>query len=339
MERKTRLRAAVLGCLLIGFLLSLPASSPRLAPEVLMRAIGDVKAARPTRAKVLRDLEAGHAPGAKITSRLLVSESSDYRQERLTLRGRDPLLSESRDVVIDVYTPTGTTGVKPTVLIVSPTGGENILDRWYARAFTAAGLRAVLLRSWDRDRSDALDFGRHDRFSVRAVSAIRHTLDVLEVKHAGIIGASLGAIYSSLALPIEPRLTTAVLVEGGGPLWRTIAISAEQNLQRVRQLRFETMGVRSLQDYGQKLAKNVVLDPVTVAHPTDRRNLWFIVAEQDVTVPTTDQLELWRAWGSPRITRFANGHVGGIIRACVFNRHEIARFFAEHLRDDQSSER
>ena len=239
-----------------------------------------------------------------------------------------------RDVGFDLYTPHSTPpgGDHPrTVLVLPPTGGENVLDRGTARSFCAAGLRTAVLNSWTDDRLVIVDWAQHDNASKRALKAVRETLDWLGEKRVGILGTSLGGIYASLAMAGDPRIAAAVLIVTGGPLADVLVATDQKVLLALRHTRCREFGVCDPAAYTARLRQAVKLDPPALAVAARRGDVLMYLGGRDTTVPTAQQRTLWQAWGEPRSFSFPHGHFWTIVRTHLLHRGEMAEFFVEKL--------
>ncbi len=103
----------------------------------------------------------------------------------------------------------GKTEDRKTLFLLPPNGGENILDHVYANHFCYRGYRVTMLTKWDFQDEASLVPTMHDRGTVRALAAMRNTLDYINperVGQVGILGTSVGAISASLAMSVDDRI-------------------------------------------------------------------------------------------------------------------------------------
>src|SRR6185503_10156418 len=105
----------------------------------------------------------------------------------VTLHGKDPVAGGRRPVSLKQYAAKSRSD--KTILIVPPTGGENLVDQGWANFFCARGYRALILQHWDQDDAvTPLDLGMHDRGSLRALAAVRHAVEYAQDSGAASIG-------------------------------------------------------------------------------------------------------------------------------------------------------
>lgn len=261
----------------------------------------------------------------KITILLLFFTNTAY-----ACRGVERPLSNG--VLISEYSKQNFTR---TVLIVPPTGGENFLDRGLARFLCRKSARALIIKSWPNDYEDdsIVELSRHDRLTKRAIRAISSVINWSRSKEVGIVGASLGAIYTSNILAIDNRIKAAVMVTAGGPSSEVIAYGKQTNLNRLRELRFERFKYQSLEEYNHALDNAIKLGTSKMARPELRNRIAMVIATKDKTVPTKNQWKLHRAWGSPSSLKLVNkNHQMGIFRTYSFHKRWITRQLFSRLK-------
>jgi hypothetical protein len=224
-------------------------------------------------------------------------------------------------------------GSDRTVLLLPPTGGENILDQGYANHLCSAGFRVVILQTWQNQLEVSLDPAMHDNGAVRALSAIRHTLDYLKPSRGaqvGILGTSVGALSASLALGFDPRLSSGVLIVGGFGFSEIVARSTETGATKLRDARMKAFGLKTMDDYVALLAEKVVIEPGDFADFSGRKNVLAFVGTRDVTVPTKNQLALVKGYGAES-EEYAGDHTQTILNTFTWKRGKITAFFEKNL--------
>jgi hypothetical protein len=250
------------------------------------------------------------------------------------IRGEDPVLHQDRTIDLKIFMPHPARQNIGSVIIVPPIYGDTPLDQWDAQSFCEAGLYTALIDSWEYYNDPGIDWQSHDRATLRAVTAIRHTVEFIQHLHAGpmgILGTSLGAMTSSLALSIEPRLSTAVLIVAGGPNHTILAESALTEAQKLKEERLRVYNLSSDAQYDQKLAESIQFDTLNYASQSTQKNLWMFIATNDQTIPTPTQWQLWQAWNHPKFTEAHLGHVEMVVYTYTFWNHRIRDYFLQHL--------
>jgi hypothetical protein len=208
-------------------------ASRTLGVSLLLATLAPSAFAGQPDAKVLALIEATYNPGISASTEADGFSLTGCAINQLVIRGKDPITGQDRLVQVKHYLPADGARLdqSPSVLVLPPTGGENILDRGYANEICQQGLHALLVQSWENDTFVELDPAMHDRGALRALSAIRHVVEYLDVNRApniGILGTSVGAISATFAMGVEKRITAGALSVGGVGMSDIIAVSTEK---------------------------------------------------------------------------------------------------------------
>ncbi len=220
-----------------------------------------------------------------------------------------------------------------TVILLPPTGGENILDRGYANHLCASGFNVALLQSWDHQTEVTLDPSMHDHGALRSLSAIRHTLDYLNPSRAnqvGILGTSVGALSSSLALGFDHRLSTAVLIVGGTGFAEIVARSTETGAAKLREARMKALGMKKLEEYVGYIAEKVEIEPGDFSDFSGKKKVLAFVGTNDDTVPTRNQWDLVKRFDAESVG-YEGNHTETILNTFTWKRGRISDFFEKNL--------
>lgn len=243
----------------------------------------------------------------------------------------DPVTRAPGFVQTRIYEPLKPT--ERTVLIVPPTGGENVVDQGYANSFCSSGFRAVIVQTWFQQTEATLDMSMHDNGAVRSLSAIRHVLDYLKPSRntqVGILGTSVGALYAELALGFDSRLSTAVFVVGGVDMPEIIATSDEKGAATLRDARMKAFGFKTQADYVAALRENVKIDASDFVDYSGRKNVLAFVGTKDTTVPTVNQLEMVKDFHADS-EEYAGDHVHTVLNTFAWKRGKVVGFFERNL--------
>ncbi|MEO5666807.1 MAG: hypothetical protein ABIR96_01985 [Bdellovibrionota bacterium] len=224
-------------------------------------------------------------------------------------------------------------GAANSIIILPPTGGENILDRFYARRLCQQGFNVALIKSWSYDNEILVDFSSHDNGYARVARSIQHVLAYLP-GDVGILGTSVGAFYAASALATEPRLKAATLIVGGSPLARVLAYSDLPSLKKQRDERMKVYGIKTPEDYEAVLRDKIRLDVSNFLPLSEKKPVLMIVGLKDTTVPTDTQETLWQELGKPDRIDIDSTHPGAIVKAYLFHRRKIDRFFVRELNNE-----
>ena len=154
---------------------------------------------------------------------------------------------------------------------------------------------------------------------------IRRTLDFFdtrpELKHGsyGLVGISLGALVSSLAFALDPRIYDSAFILGGADLAHIVWTSSRVIPQRevLRKMGWTEARLR------KALA---VVEPLTYLPRKAPSRTLIVEGRYDTVVPNIDTRELRDALDQPSVITLDTGHYGGVfIESKVM--HTVAEFF------------
>lgn len=273
---------------------------------------------------------------AKYDPRVTVAageSSSDWGcpTRKFTVRGRDPWTGEARDVRVRVYGKLRAGG--PAVVLLPPTGGENFIDRSYARALCGRELAAMIVEGWDFDNDITLDFEMHDRSIARALFAVEHAVEFLQgsgVTRIGILGTSVGAMTAGMVLGFDSRLAAGALIVGGTDLPGIVADSTQEILAGLRTRRMASFGLRDQRAYEAAVRAHVRYDTRLFLEDFRPRPVLVVTATADTTVPTRYQ-ELLRARLGAEELRLDGDHTGVIFRTYWSYTDRLADYLQKNL--------
>ena len=254
--------------------------------------------------------------------------------QTVVLQAKDPVTGNPGTVSVKEYAnkaPGGAPG--RTIILVPPTGGENVIDDAWANLFCKSGFRVLLVQHWDQDNFSDVDPGMHDLGALRAIAAVRHTVEYAARTDGsiGILGTSVGAITSALSLEIDPRIVSGTLIVGGGGMAEIIANSNEKTLSALREERMSRYGYATIAQYQEALTKSVTIDPLDFAGYTGKKPVLAMVAGSDTTVPTKNQLLLVDALGAEKIENATKDHLGMVEYTASNLSGEVLKFFQRTL--------
>lgn len=224
---------------------------------------------------------------------------------------------------------------KRTILIMPPTGGNNVLDRSYARTFRSSGFDVYILNRWTGDDEYDLELGIHERLYERTQKAISLVLaEIPEGEPVGILGTSVGAIFTATAMGVHDRLKAAFLITGGAPIASVIVGSDQMAMTDAKMKRFKEFGFTSDREYLEALDPEIHLDPFKLPRKFAGKELGMIISEKDTTVPGEFQMKLKELWQPRTVYRFHDNHFVTILKSWFWHRKNIVKFFKKGLRFD-----
>jgi hypothetical protein len=267
-----------------------------------------------------------------------VAPLSGCEESMVTLSTTDPVTLKAGTVLLKQYMPNSAKAAPSdakTVIIFPPTGGENILDRGYADLFCFDGMRVVIIDDFTGYDDPSTLLSVHDNGALRAIAAIRHTLEYLDPStpfKVGLLGTSLGAIDGSMAVGFDQRIGTATFIVGGGDVADVIAQSNEAPLIALGQERMKRYGFESLAQYQAALEKSITIDPLELSGLSGSKNVLFFMGLKDLTVPTVYQEMLYKAFGSQELVTYEGDHFDTIVHTFLFHHDKIRDFFKANLK-------
>lgn len=206
----------------------------------------------------------------------------------------------------------------PAIVITPILGGGRELALSHCRAFTEAGMHAVLVERGTKVLRRSWSIPEVERHLRRAVAARRAVVDWLEARpdvdpeRLGAFGISMGGILTSVLLAVEPRLQSGVVALAGADVPGIIRRSVEGRLVEWRAAKAAELGVGEGAVEGV-LRASLVSDPWHVAPFVDPRRVLFVTTRWDDVVPLEHQEMLWRRLGRPLRYDLPAGHYTGII--------------------------
>jgi len=87
----------------------------------------------------------------------------------------------------------------------------------------------------------------------------------------------------------------------------------------------------NLDSYTQALEQQIHIDPLDFIGRTGTKKIWMMIAENDTTVSTQDQIDLYKAFGSQELVTINQPHVPAIIQTFITHQSDIQRFFSRNL--------
>lgn len=286
------------------------------------------------------------------------SSNEGLSQRRCPLRstlieGLDPATGKPRMLWVKEYLPrpvdplddqetkdrwTRVVRDKKAMIILPPTGGENLFDQWYANSFCTKGFRVLILQTWNELDQQGMDLSWYDREAFRTVVAVKQAVEYLTITNnpwIGVLGNSLGAMQASLALAFEPRISAATLIVGGFDLPGIMTETNEKTLAELREIRKKAWKLDD-QGYRKKLAENIFSDPQYFFDQISISNIFIVAANQDDTVPLTYQQKLIDSIPHKKLKVLKKSHVGAISYMSLIKSFEVVEFF-EDIADIETS--
>ncbi len=238
--------------------------------------------------------------------------------------------STSGEITVRLYAPHNE--ATRLVVILPPTGGENVADRKLAKSLCKRG-QLVKVVDYPQPPVTPEDYDGHDRVTRNIITAIDGFFEG-ETRPTTLIGASLGGIYGSLiySLALTDKsewknirvVDSLVAIVPGGSLPEILAYSEQKDLKRIREERMKTGAFKSLNEYQNFLDERIFTDVMKLM--ATNGNVLFYGSTNDEIVPTKTQKKLSSKLGGETHWIRGLGHIGTIGYVFYTKSGEINRF-------------
>lgn len=261
------------------------------------------------------------------------------KRDYVTVTGVDPLSKsgELRKVKLKVYRnylwkKDDPTGRSKTVLVIPTLEGVTQMDNLYSNYWCVRyPFRIIVVHSWPDYLTLRIDANNHDNDFLSAITAIRHAIEYADVEKIGVIGNSLGAIYASMLMGVDERVTAGVLVVGGGNIPEVLGNSKVDRLAYIRNKRMQQYGLKTREEYVSYLRERISIDPLDFAPILRKRKIYFTMDADDFHVPTKNQQELVRAIEPEKFSSLHLGHVMAVIWSSIYLKKTYATYFMRSI--------
>lgn len=272
-----------------------------------------------------------------------VARTETYSEFRQTFPSADVSGYPQNDrIELQVFLPAESIGPPPVAILLHFWGAtDNELERDLAAELATRGVASVIMplpyhlgRTPEGFRSGELAIQPDPealKLTMRqSVSDIRRTVDWIQTRpefdgqNIGVTGVSLGAIVSSLAFAIEPRIKAASFLLGGADLAHILMHSSRTVSQR---------GVLESKGWNEESLRDSLspIEPLSYLSPADTRPTYVIGARNDNVVPPEDAAKLAAALPNHTSLTLETGHYGGFLVKDRLIR-SISSFFDASLR-------
>lgn len=243
------------------------------------------------------------------------------------------LTYDDNKVNVEVYKSTKKTEKKKnaTIIITPPTGGSTPLEHSYSIRLAQKGFKVVRMLKWEGQGEKSLDLSIHKKLLEKAQLAIKTVMKNNPSEKYGILGTSVGGMHATLALARNPEIKTGVIIAAGAPFSEVIAFSNQSALKEYREKRIKKYNFTSIEKYEEALRQTNI--PKIEDYKADFRNknILFVLATEDQTVPTKQQKKLLKALHPKEKFEIESGHLWSILKNWLFNKDEITNFIDTNL--------
>lgn len=213
------------------------------------------------------------------------------------------------------------------VIIIPPTGGVNFIDRSYAKYFCNNSLNSLIITRWSNDNEMSFDLEIHKRFYSRAQKAIDLVITNNSKQKISILGTSVGALHSAIALARIDNIKKAFLIVGGGNIAEIIATTDQKILLQAKSIRFKKHSYKNNQEYIKAINNILPYEPLKMRFERSTKKVGMSISSNDLTVPSINQHLLVRAWKPSLLLSTSFGHKTTVVLTWLFNKDRILNFF------------
>ncbi|MEE8118663.1 MAG: hypothetical protein V3T39_03795 [Gammaproteobacteria bacterium] len=184
----------------------------------------------------------------------------------------------------------------------------------------------TLWRMGERIRVTSMD--------VRRILDWAETRSEIDQNRISLVGFSMGAIVSSLAIMHDRRFHSTVLVMGGADLGKIVA-TCHGRLELLRETAMTRYGwtIDQMREVASRAFGHI--NQIDFPGRVDPRSILFIDATKDKCMPQSSRDALWNALGQPERISYNYGHHGAFLAMTPlgFNvmRRQIYRFLEKSL--------
>ncbi len=221
---------------------------------------------------------------------------------------------------------------KGTIFIFPPTGGENIVDRLYARQLAIKGYEVFILQKWTGYEIETINYELHNSFYGSAQVALNKVLKYSSTKNYGVLGTSVGALHASVTMATNPYIKTGFIIVGGLPIPEVIIFSNQPAMTELKSKRYTKYNLKNDEQYLKELSQVFKFEPTTQhANYSIGKKIGSIVSTNDELVPYLNQQKANDFFKASSVEVSHLNHVNTVAWYGLFNRSKVVDFFVENL--------
>lgn len=228
--------------------------------------------------------------------------------------------------------PKNENNLKGTISIFPPTGGENIIDRLYAADLALQGFEVFILQRWTGYEIEGIKYELHNKFYGSAQRALNKVLTKAKTTNFGILGTSVGALHTSVALTVNPKLKTGFIIVGGLPIPEVIIQSNQKAMVNLKNKRYVEYNLTDDEQYLKELSQVFQFEPTAqdINHSVGK-NIEAIVSKNDELVPYENQIKAANFFKVLDPTASSLSHTRTVMYYGLFKRSKVIQFFEKNL--------
>jgi pimeloyl-ACP methyl ester carboxylesterase len=220
----------------------------------------------------------------------------------------------------------------PTIIILPILAGDYFFSKNCARYLARKGFSCLRFERTANPLEAEKGLAHTEMVFRHAIIDIRRAMDWLDQtgggnsNRIGIVGISMGAIVAALTLEVEPRISAAAILLGGGDVATILATSRENVVVKFREelMRAHRIGLGHFREEATRIL--VPIDPLAYAPRMDPRNILMVNARFDKVIPPPCSEKLWEVLGRPPWIRIPTGHYSAAL-FLPYLRYRILKHF------------
>ncbi len=222
--------------------------------------------------------------------------------------------------------------IKATIFIFPPTGGENIVDRLYARSLAVEGFEVFILQKWTGYEIKGYLYNLHNKFYGSAQKALNKVITKASTNIFGILGTSVGALHTSIALTTNGKMSAGFIIVGGLPIPDLIVKSSQQAMKDLKAKRYKAYNLKNDEQYIKELSDAFDLEPTKQQINLGKNiNIGNIASQNDQLVPYENQKMVQAFFNTKPIYKSKLSHTSTVAWYGLFQRKLVIKFFNKHL--------
>jgi hypothetical protein len=220
--------------------------------------------------------------------------------------------------------------IRGSVFIFPPTGGENIIDRLYAKDLAALGFEVFILQDWSGNKIEGYKYELHNIFYSSAQKALEKISNLAVTNNFGILGTSVGALHASITLTTNPRFQNGFLIVGGLSIPEIIVSSNQPAMQILKEKRYQVYHLENDTQYLNDLSQIFAFEPTKKKlDPQKKLEVGMIISTNDKLVPFSNQKKAVDFFNSKTLYLSDFGHRNTIAYYGLLKRSNVTDFFTK----------
>ena len=212
-----------------------------------------------------------------------------------------------------------------SIIIMPPTGGTNLIDKSYAKIFAKNCFNAYIINSWTLKEFDINDMKMHDYFYRTGLKSIQMLVDHIGEESINLLGTSVGALHTAIAVGKISQIKRAFTIVGGGDITKIVVQSSQKAMMKLKKERYKKYQFKNDQEYINKLSGFIPYKPLELN--IQNKKLGMVISINDPVVPNSLQVELADYWQPETLIKSKSGHKATVLKTWIFHSKKILNFF------------